>query len=504
MEHSVGVRLAGRLVLLTLFWGNSARAADPLAQKPLLWAADAEGGAPYVSMDPEHPGHYVGFEVDLRDALQAEIGWPIEFKQYSFKEIDSGLKRGDFDFIMNGLEATPDRQARFRLSRPYYVYTLQLVCRRDDDRFQSLDDCKQDGVVVGTLANTAAARLLKGMGIKMRAYDDQTTPYKDLTQNQVDAVLLDLPIALQYTKRDPDFQAKLKFVGKPVAPGHYVIAFRKDDEALAKQFDTAIETLRANGTLKAIYQRWELWNDDQEKPSAGEIDEPPGPPATLRWSFGQYFPVLLAGAWMTVKITFLGFLLAICIGLPIATARLYGPAPLRWLATVYVEFFRGIPVLLLLFFLYYSLPEVGGMLGLPPNLLKLDAFLVGVIGFGLNYGAYESEIYRAGIASIPIGQWEAAASLGMPPLRIFFRIILPQSIKVILPPMTNDLVALFKDTSVVSVIAVSELMKQYQTMANDHLQYVEIGLMTILLYLLMSVPLAQLSRYLERRWGKGR
>ena len=136
--------------------------------------------------------------------------------------------------------------------------------------------------------------------------------------------------------------------------------------------------------------------------------------------------------------------------------------------------------------------------------MKLNAFLVGVIGFGLNYGAYESEIYRAGIASIPIGQWEAAASLGMPPPRIFFRIILPQSIKVILPPMTNDLVALFKDTSLVSVIAVSELMKQYQTMATDHLQYVEIGLVTMFLYLLMSVPLAELSRYLERRWGKGR
>ena len=214
--------------------------------------------------------------------------------------------------------------------------------------------------------------------------------------------------------------------------------------------------------------------------------------------------MLLAGAWMTVKLTLLGFLLAICIGLPIATARLYGPAPLRWLATIYVEFFRGIPVLLLLFFLYYSLPQVGGMLGLPTNFLKLNAFLVGVIGFGLNYAAYESEIYRAGIASIPIGQWEAAASLGMPPLRIFFRIILPQSIKFILPPMTNDLVALFKDTSVISVIAVSELMKEYQTMATDHLQYVEIGLVTMVLYLLMSVPLAELSRYLERRWEGGR
>ncbi|MGA2256117.1 MAG: ABC transporter substrate-binding protein/permease, partial [Thermoguttaceae bacterium] len=411
--------------------------------------------------------------------------------------------RGDFDFAMNGLEATPDRQERFRLSRPYYVYTLQLVCRRDDNRFQSLDDCKKDGVVVGTMSNTAAARLLNQKGIKMRAYSDQTTPYKDLAQNQLDAVLLDLPIALQYTKRDPDFESKLKFVGKPLAPGLYVIAFRKDDEAVAKQFDAAIEKLLGNGTLKQIYQRWDLWNDDQAKLHTGDVEQALKPTA-LHWTFRQYFPWLLAGAWMTVKLTLLGFLLAICIGLPIATARLYGPTPLRWLATIYVEFFRGIPVLLLLFFLYYSLPEVGGMLGLPTNLLKLDAFVVGVVGFGLNYGAYESEIYRAGIASIPVGQWEAAASLGMSPLRIFFRIILPQAIRVILPPMTNDLVALFKDTSVVSVIAVSELMKQYQTMANDHLQYVEIGLMTIFLYLLMSVPLAQLSRYLERRWGKGR
>jgi polar amino acid transport system substrate-binding protein len=453
-------------------------------------------------MDPQHLGQYVGFEVDLRNALQQEIGRPIEFKQYSFTKLDSGLLRGDFDFAMNGVEDTPDRRQRFRLSRPYYVYTLQLVCRRDDNRFQSLDDCKKKDVVVGTMANTAAARLLTQKGIAMRAYDDQTTPYKDLAQNQVDAVLFDLPIALQYTKRDPDFQAKLKFVGQPLAPGFYVIAFRKEDEALAGQFDAAIGKLLDNRTLKQIYEHWDLWNEDQTKLKTGDVEQSIKPTA-LHWSFRRYFPHLLAGAWMTVKLTMLGFLVAICIGLPIATARLYGPWPLRWLATIYVEFFRGIPVLLLLFFLYYSLPEVGGMLGLPANLLKLDAFLVGVIGFGLNYGAYESEIYRAGISSIPIGQWEAAASLGMSPLPTFFRIILPQAVKVILPPMTNDLVALFKDTSVVSVIAVSELMKEYQTMANDHLQYVEIGLVTMLLYLLMSVPLAQLSRYLERRWGKG-
>jgi polar amino acid transport system substrate-binding protein len=125
-----------------------------------------------------------------------------------------------------------------------------------------------------------------------------------------------------------------------------------------------------------------------------------------------------------------------------------------------------------------------------------------VLGLGLNYAAYEAEIYRAGIASLPAGQWEAAASLGMTPGLAFRRVILPQAIRVILPPMTNDFVGLFKDTSIVSIIAVVELSKQYQILSKTSLQYLEIGLATAVLYLAMSVPLGHLSRYLEKRWSK--
>ncbi len=139
-----------------------------------------------------------------------------------------------------------------------------------------------------------------------------------------------------------------------------------------------------------------------------------------------------------------------------------------------------------------------------PVALKLQPMAAAILGFGLNYAAYQAEIYRAGIASIPVGQWEAGASLGMSRLRIFRRIILPQAIRVILPPTTNDLVALFKDTSIVSIIAVEELTKEYQILAKSSLKYLEIGLVTAVLYLIMSVPLGYLSRYLERRWGKGR
>jgi polar amino acid transport system substrate-binding protein len=216
-----------------------------------------------------------------------------------------------------------------------------------------------------------------------------------------------------------------------------------------------------------------------------------------------YFHDLVAGAGLTVLIAVLSMALAVLLGMPVAVSRLYGPAPLRWLALGYVEFFRGIPVLLLLVAIYYVLPRAADLsewFWFP----RLTAFEAAVLAFGLNYAAYEAEIYRAAINVIPVGQWEAAASLGMGPTLTFRRVILPQAMRVILPPMTNDFVALFKDTSVASVIAVYELNKRYQVLVNDPANYeyvVQIAVLTALLYLIMSVPLGHLSRYLEKRWG---
>ncbi|MBY0527404.1 MAG: amino acid ABC transporter permease [Gemmataceae bacterium] len=218
-----------------------------------------------------------------------------------------------------------------------------------------------------------------------------------------------------------------------------------------------------------------------------------------------YFMELLPAAGLTVLISIASMAGAIMLGLPIALTRLYGPAPLRWLALLYVEFFRGIPVLLLLYFLYFVLPDIAVNYAWPWS-MKLSPLTAAILGFGLNYAAYESEIYRAGISAIPAGQWEAAASLGMGPALTFRRVILPQAMRTILPPMTNDFVALFKDTSVASVITVVELNKQYQILVNNpanYADYLEIAAMTAVLYLVMSVPLGHLSRYLEQRWSAG-
>ncbi len=472
---------------------------------PLRWAADSEGGAPYVFKDPQRPSHYLGFEVDLAAALGRELGRPLKFTQYEFENLLSGLERGDFDLAMNGVEITAERARRVRFSRPYYVYRLQLAARAGETRFHSLDECRGRGdLVIGTLGGSAGERALDRRGIRKALYTDQTGPYSDLHLGRIDGVLLDLPIALYFARSDfpqPYVQPipGLQFVGYPVDPGYYAIAVAKDNEPLARALDAALDRLLRGGELERIYTKWGLWNKDQDRLFVAEtadlVDE-----SGTRWTFRHYFPLLCSGAVMTVAITVAGMLLAVLIGMPVALARLYGPAPLRALATVYVEFFRGIPVLLLLYFLYYGLPGIAEQLRLPVT-LRLDALTAAVLGFGLNYAAYEAEIYRAGISSIPPGQWEAARSLGMSDALTFRRVVLPQTVRVILPPMTNDLVALFKDTSVVSIIAVVELSKEYQILTRSGGGYLEIGAATAALYLIMSVPLGYLSRYLERRWG---
>jgi polar amino acid transport system substrate-binding protein len=348
---------------------------------------------------------------------------------------------------------------------------------------------------------TAAERLLDEHKFEKKSYLSPTEAYQDLALSRIDAVLIDYPIAAFYAARDP----KLKFLGRPTAKGYYAIAFRPDDRELADQVDAALGRLMEGGELRRIYRKWGIWNEAQEELMPGNVFEEDDNASTAAeesrsWSVAVYLPLLLEGALVTIRLSCVSFALAIAIGLPVALGRLYGPLWLRGLATAYVEIFRGIPVLLLLFFLYFGLPEIPQYYGLGSG-LALSPFQAAVIGFGLNYAAYEAEIYRAGIVSIPAGQWEAAASLGMSGPLTFRRIILPQAVRVLLPPMTNDFVALFKDTSIASAIALVELNKQYQILSKSSLKFVEIGLATAAIYLLMSVPLGHLSRYLEQRWS---
>ncbi len=495
-----------------------------LAEGKIRWGGDAEGGAPFQLRDPRDPAHVIGFEVELADALALtlarHVGSPVqaEFVQYEWVSLPLGLAKGDFDVILSGYEITPENEQAALFSRPYYVYAQQLVVRSEERHIATLDDCRKK--LVGTMAGSAADRVLRQQGIEPVAFDGQVEPYLDLELGRLDAVLLDTPIVTYYGETNPKF----KLVGGHIAPGKYGIAARSGDRELVAALNRGLSDLMVSGRLRQIFQRWHLWNADQAELARGERREAElrglgfdaaGKPlkdeqtnvdpvdrhiiaaSAQQWTFSQYAPLLLKAAGMTVLLTVVSMSLAMLLGLLVAVLRLYGPPPLRWCALSYVEFFRGIPLLLVLFFLYFGAAPYLARLG-----LTLHAEAVAVLGFGLNYAAYESEIYRSSILSVPRRQWEAGRALGMSDAVIFRRIIFPQAIRTALGPMTNDFVALFKDTSLVSVIAVRELTKEYLILSRSSLKFVELGVLTALLYLAMSVPLGYLSRYLERRWGE--
>ncbi len=459
-------------------------------QDPIMWGADKEGGGPYLFLGPE--GGLIGYELEIIQALEKQLNRKIEFRQYDFASLIPGLSKGDIAIAMNGLEITPERRSQVLFTRPYYIYRQQLVARKDEKRFDSYKaSLKVPGLKYGTMESTAAERLLRQDGIDPATYPAPTEAYRELALGRIDAVVLDLPMATFYAKKDP----KLTFLSEPFAPGEYAIALAKNHETLRGDLNLAIGNLIASGQLKAILEKWDLWDDAQ----AGLANEDGMGGLTVQdqsWTLSSYLPMLLKGTAVTIALTLCSFALAVGLGLPLALIRVYGPAPLKFLAICHIEFFRGIPVYILLLLVYFGLPELWSVLNLPP-------FVAAVIGLGLNYSAYEAEIYRSALQSVPAGQWEAALSLGMDRVKAFRRIILPQAFKVALPPMTGDLVALFKDTSIASAISLVELNKQYQILAKSSNKFMEIGLMTALIYLVLSVPLGWLSRRLEETWGHG-
>src|SRR5437016_631352 len=211
-------------------------------------------------------------------------------------------------------------------------------------------------------------------------------------------------------------------------------------------------------------------------------------------SYRLFLPGLLQGALLTIEIAVLGSLLAVVMGMLAALARMYGPAPLRWLATVYVEIFRGTSALVRLFWLFFVLPQFG---------VTLDAFLVAVLALGLNVGAYGSECVRGAIQSVPRGQWEAGTALNMSRAQMLRRIILPQAFIAMIPPWGNLFIELLKSTALVSLITLTDLAFKAQQMNQNTFKTVPIFTLVLLMYLAMSLCLTIGMRTLEKRASRG-
>jgi polar amino acid transport system substrate-binding protein len=302
-------------------------------------------------------------------------------------------------------------------------------------------------------------------------------------------VLLDDIIVSRYIGR----HAGLAVAGD-VAPGRYAIALRPADADLREALDRALGELIASGAWRKTLAARGL--DGERQQLLGALGDPDpkqvggttatAPRALTRrqlWLFAQ-------GAVATLLISLAAMLIAAPLGLGLALVRLESPR-FRPLATAYVEIVRGTPVLLQLYLLYYGLAGV----------LPLGPWTAAIVGLGLNYAAYESEIYRAAIGSVPHAQWEAALAIGMTRRMALREIILPQALRLAVPGATNDFISLLKDSSLVSVLTVVELTKRMTITAVDNRGWIAPGLLCAGLYFALGYPFTRLARRLERRLG---
>jgi polar amino acid transport system substrate-binding protein len=464
------------------------------------WAGDPEGGAPFVEASAGDPDKVVGFDVEIADLIAKSLNRRSRFVVIQFASIDQSVARGDAEIGLSGIEDTPARRATLAVTIPYYEFREVLSVRQADaSRFRTLRDLA--GRRVGTLSGTIAYEiLLKGesdYGLTAVSYDDDVHPYTDLVEGRLDAVLLDHVLA---ERRQ---QTVSGFVTQPesVAVGHYVGVLSPANVPLRNAVDDVLRGAMRDGTLERIFRKWGVWNEDQPAFQArllgGESIEPfrgvelTSVATQSRWNAAlQYLPSLLRASAITLVLSCLSMGLAVVLGVLIASGRVYGGRLARLALVGYVELMRGTPLLLQLFVLYYGITAA----------VRLPAFAAALLGLALNYAAYESEIYRGALEAVSRGQLEAARTLGLSELQVLRYIRGPQAFRLALAPMTNDFVALLKDSSLVSVLTVMELTKQTQIFATNLGSWVIPGVLCSGLYLAMSLPLSAVARRLERRW----
>lgn len=466
-----------------------------------------------------------GFDVDLGNALGKELGLKMEWVNTAWVGVLPALASQKVDLIMSGMSIKPDRMRDRAFTRPYFLSGQAIARRRGDTKIGSVADLRQTGRAVAVQEGTTGDDAVVAARVpadQIKRFSDLPPALLDVQGGKADGVVADLPaLKALIAKNYGELELVPGLVGDPELVG---IAARKDDLVLVHALNEALDRLLVNGTYAEIYERWigespraELMSRIDQQKTAGTMI----PEAILRTSktaataavaqdvssrvpvrsalairpneMVKALPDLLRAAGMTVKLTLLALLLGVPAGLFVALLRLSSVGVVRLVARWYVEAVRGTPLLLQIFVLYY-------VLGTPTVGVNLPPFWAGVAALSLNAAAYISEIFRAGIQSIDVGQMEAARSLGMTHGQSMGFVILPQTLRRVLPPLTNEAIALLKDTSLVSAITLFELTMQGRQLVNNGGSATTIYLGVALLYLAMTVPLTVLSHYLEARW----
>jgi His/Glu/Gln/Arg/opine family amino acid ABC transporter permease subunit len=475
MHRPYGVLTVLLLLLLALSGCN--REEGTLAHirrsKELVIGTDAT----YPPFESTEGGEFKGFDIELGNAIGEELGAKVRWANTAFDGIFPALLARKFDLVMSSVTITDERKRQLAFSDPYYEAGQIVAVRGTDDKTHGLDNL--NGKEVGIQINTTAEQPLKERtGIKVRRYDQIDQALQDLANGNIAAVVGDAPTLRYMIKRG---FPQLKTIGDLLTQEHYGVVMRPQEKDLQAAVNGALAKLRSDGRFAKLEEKWFGQNADADVGTG---------PRTVPW--GRIVQALLFGIGLTIQLTLIAVLLGMPIGLVAALCRQVRFAPVRWLFTGYVELLRGTPLLVQIIFVYYALPQLAHI-NLPP-------FVAAVWALSLNSGAYISEIFRAGIQSIDSGQMEAARSLGMTYGLALRTVVLPQAFRRVLPPLTNEAIAMLKDTSLVSTIGMVELTRAGQQLSSSLALPLAVWPLVALFYLAVTFPLTRLAAWLEAKW----
>lgn len=470
--------------------------------------------ATYPPFEYKDQGKLVGFDVDLGNEIGKRIGVKVTWLPLEWTAVLGSLESHKADLILSGMTITDERKKGYTFSRPYFLSGQSIARRDDDNSINSIIDLRTKTVSVQD--ETTGMYAVQKIGVPnnhIMKFDQLQDALFDVRNHKSDAAVADLPALKRLLRTTfPD----MTLVGGVIKEEFVGAAARHGEINLIRAVNAALDQMLVDGSYYRIYTQWiqELVTSgivarlDAVKDAGSEPDfvapaptAAAGAPSTtaskhaqrisIRWDLlPKALPLLIKGAEITVVVTIFTLLFGVTAGLLIALTRMAGPKPLRAVMVIYVEIVRGTPLLMQIYAIYFVLPAFG---------IDLNPLVAGVAALTLNAAAYMSEIFRAGIESIDPGQMEAARALGMDYRSAMRWVVLPQTVRRVLPPLTNEAAALLKDSSLVSVIAVSELMRVGKEIAANTGAPTTLFFVVALIYLAMTLPLTTLVRRLETK-----
>jgi glutamine transport system substrate-binding protein/glutamine transport system permease protein len=434
--------------------------------------------APFEFQDKQ--GQFVGIDMDLIRAIAKDQKFTVDIKPLGFDAALQAVQANQVDGVIAGMSITDKRKQTFDFSEPYFESGIQMAVLKSNDDIKSYADLKGKRVAVknGTQGSTFANSIKDKYGFQVVSFADSSTMFDEVKTGNSQAVFEDYPVLLYGIAQGNGF----KTVTPKEDPTGYGFAVNKGKNAeLLTKFNTGLDNLKKSGEYDKIVSKYlgeQATTDDNSY--LGLIK------STL--------PILLQGLKMTVFLTIISIFFALILGIIFGLLRVSRSIWLRAIGTTFVDVFRGTPLLVQAFFIYFGIPAALGF--------QMSALTAGIITLSLNAGAYMTEIVRGGIQSVDKGQMEAARSLGVGYLPTMRKVILPQAIRTMIPSYINQFVITLKDTSLLSVIGIAELTQTGRIIIAGNYQAFKMWLIIGIIYFIVIMALTKLSDRLEKRINK--